>query len=51
MTNFFKKAAAERKQISSLKVLSTAELVQVSGGLNPQPLPPSPPDPHARRMS
>ena len=27
MTNFFKKAAAERKQISSLKVLSTAELV------------------------
>jgi len=36
----FKKTQVETKAAPAVRVLSAAELTAVSGGLNPQPLPP-----------
>jgi bacteriocin-like protein len=40
--------AAEASEIK--EELTDDQLAKISGGLNPQPLPPSPPDPELRRM-
>ena len=48
MFKIFKKTSADQKRTATRRILSTTELTQVSGGLNPQPLPPSH-DPHEGR--
>ena len=39
---------AQAGKPAQIRPLSSAELALVSGGLNPQPLPPSPPHEHGR---
>lgn len=46
---FFLKAAAKQQSVPAPRKLSQAEIAAVSGGLNPQPLPPVN-DPHERAM-
>ena len=37
---FFKKAEANTQVANTIRTLSAADLTAVSGGINPQPLPP-----------